>query len=735
MLAALAMAAADQPDLALVDIILQEDEGGIATAEELQKHYDLPIVFLTAFSTPEIMERAKKTAPAGYLLKPFRDKELITTIELALHKHQLLATIQKAKQDWEQTFDAMPDMVAIIDDQFRITRLNRTMADRLHVNPDEVIGRHCYQVIHGSDQPPADCPHTAMLANGRAHSMEMEEKTLAGHFQFIAAPIKDVDGRSNGSVHIIRDISERKQAEQQQKKSQAMLQAVIDGVTDAVTVIGIDYRILLANRISRAVHGDASLAVLPEFCYQHLHEQGSPCTGTEHPCPMQEVLRLKTPVTTIHHHPAKNGKLCPVELIASPLLDDEDNLVGIIEVGRDISERLRLEKERREMEIRLFQQQKDDSITTLAGGIAHDFNNTLTAVLGNAELAQMKTEPHGECGQHLQLIINAAQHMAHLTSQLLAYAKGGKYRTEFLHLNEIIAETMALAYKGKASGNKVISNLAADLGPVQADASQIRQMLVNIFNNAFESMIKEPGVLTVRSMNVVHDLAFETTMGRRCPAGEYVRITVSDTGTGVPDDLRQKIFEPFFSTKFIGRGLGLAAASGIANNHGGCILLDPAVAGMGATFQILLPRAKEVARPQPARRVKPGVLDILVVDDSREILDLLQTMLVAHKFTVTTCDNGPAALEFIRGGAPCDLVILDVQMPTMSGSEVYAKLKQLRPGIRILVNSGYDQESALADIDLEKDDRFLRKPFRFAEILLHISQMTARNTDHDKNDD
>jgi signal transduction histidine kinase len=361
--------------------------------------------------------------------------------------------------------------------------------------------------------------------------------------------------------------------------------------TESIMVIDRDYRIRLINKAANKLHTIDLPLTDSHLCYNVSHHSSEPCHGEEHPCPLKQVIETKKPVSLMHFHKKADGAKCAIEIGASPIFGSDGEVTGIIEVGRDITEKLRLEEEEKKIRSRLFQQQKDQSIALIAKGIAHDFNNLLGTVIGNVDLLQMGTSPkEDECGI-VEAIGSAAHRMSDLTTQLLAYAKGGAYKLEQLVPNALILQTLKFAHTGSATKIKIVHHLAKDLQPVVADPGQIKQMLVNIFTNAFEAMEDEGGTLTVSTSNIDKETDWECVFCNVHPAGRYISIDISNTGPGIPEEISKQIFEPFYTTKSLGRGLGLAAVAGIVQNHGGCVSFKSS--SQETTFRILLPIAKE----------------------------------------------------------------------------------------------------------------------------------------------
>jgi PAS domain S-box-containing protein len=499
--------------------------------------------------------------------------------------------ITRAKMEWEQTFNTVPDMITILDSRNRILRVNKSMAEHLNIDPAKLIGRDFHQLVHGTSNPQQETLPNTFSKNGLEHTVEIYEDSPDKHYLVSVSPLKDNQGKTLGSVRVAHNISELKRVEKELQATRAFLQSIIDGVTESIMVIDRNYRVRLINKTARQLHGVDLPLNDSHFCYEITHQKSEPCHGEEHPCPLQSSLETRMPVTLIHQHKRADGSEYAVEIAASPIINSDGQITGIIEVGRDITEKLRLEEEEKKLEARLFQQQKDQSIALLAQGIAHDFNNLLGTVIGNVDLLQMGSAPkEDECGI-VEAIGSAAHKMSDLTSQLLAYAKGGTYKLEKFVINQLIIQALKITRTGEATRIKVIYDLAKDLWPVLADPNQMKQMLLNIFTNAFEAMDEKGDTLTVRSANIIKEEDWECAINVIHPAGEYVALEIGDTGPGIPDEIAKLAFEPFVTTKSMGRGLGLAAVTGIVQNHGGCVSFKSSNAG--TTFYILLPKAKE----------------------------------------------------------------------------------------------------------------------------------------------
>jgi len=407
----------------------------------------------------------------------------------------------------------------------------------------------------------------------------------------------EYDGR-RAALLVVRDVTSRKLAERELRQAHTFLQSVMDGMSESIMVIGTDYRARMLNKAARELYAKnlAGLDTGNLLCYQVVHGYEDPCDEESHRCPLRRILATGKPFSAVKTHTDTSGKRRTTELYATPVFDEHHELTGIIEVGRDITDRVREEESRKQLEAKLFRQQKDESISTLAGGIAHDFNNILTSVLGYAELlhrsAAVPEREQGLAGN----VLESVRRMVKLTRQMEAYIKRGKREPDGIDLNILIREVFELVRKEKRGGISYELHLDDHLWMVSVDPSQLSQALINILTNAVEAIGKESGTLAVRTYNDMREDEWECQTHVRLPAGPYVHVEIADTGPGIPSEALGRIFEPYYSTKFIGRGLGLAATLGIIRNHQGCVDVESSREG-GTVFHIYLPKAV----------VKPGV--------------------------------------------------------------------------------------------------------------------------------
>ncbi len=398
-------------------------------------------------------------------------------------------------------------------------------------------------------------------------------------------------------------------------------------------------------------------------------------------------------------------------------------LHGIYGVARDITERKRSEEEKKLLEAQLRQAQKMEAIGTLAGGIAHDFNNLLMAIQGNASLMLFDLNQNHEHFERLRNIEKLVDSGSRLTSQLLGYARKGRYEIRPIDLNQLVQYACETFNRTKKE-IRIKFQLDRHLAPIEADTGQIEQVLMNLLVNAADAM-RGCGTVTIRTGNATH----EEMKGKlyNPKPGKYVLLAVSDTGVGMDDKTKERIFEPFFTTKEMGRGtgLGLASTYGIIKGHGGFIDVD-SQPGKGATFCIYLPAsAKKVSKTQRGfEKIPRGQETVLLVDDEDMVLEIGRALLETMGYHVVTAKDGEEAIALYENeGAGIDLVLLDMVMPGLGGGEVYDRLKTMNPGMKCLLLSGYSIDGEASEIIQRGCDGFIQKPFKLRDLSKSIREI------------
>ena len=390
--------------------------------------------------------------------------------------------------------------------------------------------------------------------------------------------------------------------------------------------------------------------------------------------------------------------------------------IRFIGVNLDITDRKRTEEN-------LQQAQKLESIGLLAGGIAHDFNNLLVGVIGNASLAGDMLPPDHPAVELMQKVVKIGEQAAHLTRQMLAYSGKGRFLVESLDLSGVVAEISELVRPSIAKKVRLHLDLESNLPPVEADRGQIQQVAMNLILNAGEAIGSNAGLISVRTgveeltvRAVRHDV--EST--ELCP-GRHVFLEVRDDGCGMDESTRAKIFDPFFSTKFTGRGLGLAAVAGILRGHKGAIRVS-SEPGKGSCFVALFPAAHSPASVPAAvstgRQRLRAAGAVLVVDDEIVVREVARQTLERNGFAVLLADSGPGAIDiFKREPSRISLVLLDLSMPGMGGEELLPELRKIRPAVHVVVSSGYSETETMRFFHGQAVSGFIQKPYTSRQLV------------------
>jgi two-component system cell cycle sensor histidine kinase/response regulator CckA len=420
-----------------------------------------------------------------------------------------------------------------------------------------------------------------------------------------------------------------------------------------------------------------------------------------------------------------DGEKVMLELSFSLLKDANGHPMGFRGVLRDVSERKKTEEEKHKLEIQLQQAQKMESIGTLAGGIAHDFNNILMGIQGNASLMLLKIDSEHPNYEKIKNIEKYVQNGTALTKQLLGFARRGKYLVKATDLNEIIEKSSSLFARTRKE-IQVQTKLLEKIWTVEVDRGQIEQVLLNLYVNAWQAM-PDGGDLYLNTENIILDRSYVKPY--KVEPGRYVKVSVSDTGVGIDKSTQERIFEPFFTTKEMGRGtgLGLASVYGIIKSHGGYINVYSEL-DQGTTFTIYLPASgKEAVEDEEVTAlIIKGSGTILLIDDEKMILDVGRELLEELGYTVLPVMSGKEALDVLQDNPnKIDLIIMDMIMPGMSGSETFDRLKEINPDVKILLSSGYSINGQATNIMQRGCDGFIQKPFNMNQLAERIQKILA----------
>jgi two-component system, cell cycle sensor histidine kinase and response regulator CckA len=416
-----------------------------------------------------------------------------------------------------------------------------------------------------------------------------------------------------------------------------------------------------------------------------------------------------------------------------PLIDEQGRAYALCGIATDITDRKAAEENKLTLERQLLESQKLESLGVLAGGIAHDFNNILTAILGNATLAGMDLPSDHRAMGYLQQIERASRRAGDLCAQMLAYAGKASFVTAPVNLTALVRDTAALLEVSVAKRAHLELAVAEDLPSVHGDITQLRQIVMNLVINAADAMGERPdGEISVRTYcrELPADFFRQAVQKHDLPAGRYVGLEVSDTGSGMPPQVLARIFEPFFTTKFSGRGLGLAAVLGIVHSHDGALFVESTV-GRGTTFRLFFPAGSgeasfshsPFALPTAGIRLRGTVL---IVDDEEAVRLVAAEALGMLGATPLEAGNGAEALALIdRQGDAIDMVLLDLTMPGMNGEETLRHLRQTHPALRVVIMSGYSEGETMQRCASLGVAGYLSKPFEIGDLIERLRPYLA----------
>jgi signal transduction histidine kinase/DNA-binding response OmpR family regulator len=724
--------------------------------KELQTEIDLLRARLAA--------QDAQLAEAQGIQRDITDREQAETALRASERRE-----RERAEELATLLDAVPTPVIIVHDADSTHMTGNRAADELLRMPSggevslsataETRPRHFRAFKNGRELAANELPAQQAARGSYVRDFEFKLVFDDGTFRHLlgyGTPLRDAEGSPRGAVHVLVDITERKRAEEalkelnesleqrvverteslRQKEAQASalaaeLQTVMETVP-AITFVAHDPQCLrmTCNRMARALlrlpaganpSKSAPEAERPtsframkdgvEVAAEELPMQVAAATGREVRDAEQTLL-------------FEDGTHREILGNASPLLDESGKARGAVGAFIDITDRKRAEQERLEMQRRLLHAQKLESIGVLAGGIAHDFNNILAGIMGYAEILKRSLSSNDRLQANIDVIKSAVKRATDLTRQMLAYSGKGKLHVELVHPSRAVEDAGPMLDVAISKKAAISYDLALLLPLIQADPSQICQVVMNLVINASEALGEQRGFIKVSTQVVDYNTEDMAALfqGDAPHESRYVCLQVTDTGCGMDQETLAKIFDPFFTTKFTGRGLGLAAVHGIVQGHKGAIQVSSEL-GKGTTFRVFFP-ARGPAVPIPRTESSTGATawrgsgKVLVVDDEEIARNVGQTLIEQIGFSVVTAKDGEEAVRLYRAHQDAIVcVLLDLTMPKMNGEETFLELRKIYPGVRVVLSSGYSEEGAtdrFAGLGLAG---FIQKPYHFESLV------------------
>jgi PAS domain S-box-containing protein len=427
---------------------------------------------------------------------------------------------------------------------------------------------------------------------------------------------------------------------------------------------------------------------------------------------------------------AKSGEVVWAHHTVSLVRDAFTKPKFAIAMLEDITPRKQAEDERVRLESQLRQAQTMEAVGQLAGGVAHDFNNLLTGILGNASLALSSFSPHHPDRILIEEVVKAAERASDLTRQLLAYAGKGRFVMRTVNLSDLVREISGLVQTSVPKNAQLRLQLQDDLPGIDADPGQVQQIIMNLVINGAEAIGPEGGTVLVQTGTQDVDEQYIATFSpadETLQPGRYVSLQVHDTGAGMSEETQRKMFDPFFSTKFAGRGLGLSAVLGIVQSHRGALKVysEP---GRGTTFRVIFPASRYPVQPRHVPEVEPlrGIGTVLVVDDEAIVRDAACTTLERYGYETLAAPDGMTAVEeYRKRREKINLVLLDLTMPLMSGEETLQQIRFINPEVRVLLTSGYNEAEAVQRFSGKGLAGFIQKPYTADALARKVREVLA----------
>lgn len=565
-----------------------------------------------------------------------------------------------------------------------------------------------FSLVHPDDQPRLKRSIDETLRLHKPFSLEYRLNRKDGTSLIIHAQAELIPDSSGNLVLLsgtAQDITERKLAEEKIQKSEEYIRSILDNVDEGFIVVDRDFRIHTMNRAYCEQVGMPAYQILGRHCYEVSHKRSRPCYEEGEKCSVKAVFASGLPHTALHRHEDEEGNTVYVDTRAFPLRDSSGNVTMAIEAISDITEKCLLEEERLKV-------QKLEAIGTLAGGIAHDFNNLLQGVFGYLSLAKLASGDNQESIDALNEADKALQLAVKLTSQLLTFSKGGKPVKKPIDLREVIDNAVRFSLSGSSASCNIAE--AEDLWLVEADEGQISQVIQNITLNAAQAMPNGGRIeIVARNIQPADPELPEGLKERR-----YVEVAIRDEGLGIQAKILGRIFDPYFTTKENGNGLGLATSYSIVKNHGGLIRVY-STPEQGTTFVIYLPASDAVHtydQPKPETDEVDRSGRILVMDDEPMICNIAGALVRMLGHEVDFAMNGEEAVAkyqtAMQSGEPFDVVILDLTIRGgEGGTETVRKLEAIDPGVKAVISSGYSDNAVIANYRDYGFAAFLNKPY------------------------
>lgn len=689
---------------------------GAALADEVAADDQLAEALRSALvrCAPRAVERAAGTRRRRYEFLPIDGPGAARAIVL---RHELDAPAERGRLALrnDAILRSAMDGYFVVGEDLRFVEVNDAFARMMGYSPEELLTKRA------CDLEVAEAGTHFALSQLRTglHHFPTAHRHKTGRLVYLEISITVLrDNNERLLVGFARDVTERRRAEEEFARLSRRHKLILDSSIEGIVGVDRDGRATFVNPAATELLGVGPGGLLGRSLHAVFgcrDEGGTLCGDTS--CTLCSVLRLGVQFlpreSQFRRH---DGSALPVEYSITPMYE-RDRVIGAVLIFRDIRERKRAEEERRALELQVLQAQRLESLGLLAGGIAHDLNNMLVGILGNACLALNQLDDRVGLRERVQRIISASERASKVIRQILAYSGQVQPEIAEIDLNELVADL------GEFMRAAIPRNIALDVQlhdaalRIEADSGQLQQVITNLIVNAAEAIGTQNGRISVSAGagSLELEAIARNYPGQNLSPGRYAELSVNDDGCGMAPETLARIFEPFFSQKGTGRGLGLAATRGVLRAHRAGIRVESTL-GAGTTFTIAFPLMEASVTHAPRGESNAGgngeLRRILVIDDDDAVREVLKDMLEARGAQVQlAADGSDGVRQFEAACDEIDLVILDATMPGMSGAEVLDRLLQIRPGVRVLVASGYGEQNLAERFPAAQPSAFLRKPF------------------------
>lgn len=703
-----------RPDLVLMDIVLRGEMDGIETAEKIRSEFDVPVVYLTAFADDQTLERAKITEPFGYIIKPFEERDLYKTIEMALYKHKMERKLKESEAKFRRIVETAQEGIWVLDTEDRTTYVNKRMAEMLGYREDEMIGKKLVDFLIEKEHSRVPRGFEPLMS-GSKEVLDFKFHRRDGSFlwgMLSTTPIQGSDGRVIGFLGMITDVTERKRAVAAIQESHERLITILESLDAIVYVADMEtHEVLFANNYAQKVFGD----VAGKTCWDTFQK------GKDGPCKLCTNDKLLTAdgkpagVCTWEFQDTVTGKWFDIRDRAIPWVDGR---MVRLEIATDITARRRMEEE-------VIKSQKLESIGILAGGIAHDFNNVLTGIMGNISLVMLDRDLSEKTQKRLAEAEKSCNRAKDLTQRLLTFARGGAPVKKISSVSSLLKDAASFALTGTTVKSEF--SLPGENCFAEIDEGQMRQVIHNIIINAIESM-PQGGTVKVGCQKI----KLKAEDGVPLQAGDYAKISIQDRGAGISPEHLPRIFDPYFTTKEKRAGMGLATSYSIIKNHGGYITAESAL-GQGTTIFVYLPTVMVEPAPLKIEDVRSTAVGgrVLIMDDEEIIRNVVGEMLTQLGYDVGFAEDGAEAVRLYReameASRPFHVVIMDLTIPGgMGGKEAIAKLREIDAHVKAIVSSGYSNDPVMANFKEYGFVDVVTKPYKMKDMSEILGRVLAQ---------